>query len=159
MNNDITQFRLLVAPPSTAWPTMLLFLLAYVLYAVDLCIAQSDWAPFWLPIPGNTIASYWLFTVFHEASHGCLSQNKTVNDCMGRLSILSFPFLAYRWVHSLHHRFTNETLDPDSWLHKQPCCLLPVRWATLDIWYYIFYLPKFFVTIQGSVRAAARMHA
>jgi ring-1,2-phenylacetyl-CoA epoxidase subunit PaaE len=43
----------------------------------------------------------------------------------------------FRFVHIEHHRNVNEDLrtDPDAWAEAGPWFLLPLRWATIDLWY------------------------
>jgi len=146
-DND-ARFRELLQRPQVAWPTVGLFLLALALYLTDIALAEAGVLPLWAAVVGNAVATFWFFTVFHDASHNSLSLNRHVNDWFGRLSILSFSpfpiFRAFRFIHMQHHRYANETrdVDPDAWCGDAPRWQLPLRWATLDCHYYGFYLPK-----------------
>lgn len=50
---------------------------------------------------------------------------------------LPLPFAAFKRMHLLHHKHTNdEHLDPDVWAAKGPFYLLPLRWITVELSYY-----------------------
>ena len=53
-----------------------------------------------------------------------------------------FPLI--KFIHIEHHRNTNEpmTVDPDNWTSAGPWWQLPFRWATIDLWYLVFYLSR-----------------
>lgn len=61
-----------------------------------------------LSVPFNTLATYLLFTVMHDASRNSLSSAATVNLWFGRVEAMLFPSLAslrtFRFVHMQHHR-------------------------------------------------------
>ncbi|MDX1634244.1 MAG: fatty acid desaturase [Marinobacter sp.] len=136
----------LITPPRVAWPTLALFALSLCLYASATALALAgQLAPVWAVLV-NTLAAYWLFTVFHDAAHRALGHSLQLNDWVGRISTLAlFPFpifKAFRFIHMQHHRFANESdgRDPDAYTGEGPALLLPLRWATVDFNYYRFYL-------------------
>ena len=142
------EFEQLLRRPALAWPTVTLFLLALVTWVSGTTGGILGVLPLGLAIAMNALAAFWFFTVFHDASHNAVSSHRAFNDWIGRLSI---PFLsalpifrAFRFIHMQHHRFANEGLDrdPDAWCGGGRWWTLPFRWATLDLWYYIFYLPR-----------------
>jgi len=99
-------------------------------------------APWWVTLPIQGLTAYALFTPMHDASHGSVSRRKWVNEVVGRVCslVLTAPFGAFRWAHLLHHKHTNEAdHDPDHWTGAGPWWQLPLRWATLDLHYYVFY--------------------
>ena len=70
-----------------------------------------------------------------------------MNDVIGSLAACSFPapYLAFKYIHLLHHKFTNDKdKDPDYYTAKGPTWLLPFRWATIEVHYYSIYLPVLF---------------
>ena len=158
--NDAT-FKALTRRPRVAWPTVGLFTLAVGVYVVATALALQGVIPTWVAIFANAVAAFWLFTVFHEASHNALSEIKPLNDWLGRLSILPFSpatiFRAFRFIHMQHHRFANQgrDQDPDGWCGGGRRWTLPLRWATLDLYYYWFYLPRLRSRPQDEVRETA----
>lgn len=147
MNNK-HEFAELMQRPDIAWPTVWLFIVSWAIYLAMVVGYVEGWASAAWVIPINAIATYWLFTVFHDATHNAVSARKNLNEWLGRISILTFSplpvFRAFRFIHMQHHRFANEdkSVDPDAWCGGGRWWTLPFRWATLDINYYLFYLPK-----------------
>lgn len=132
--------------PRLAWPTLGLFALSCLLWGSGTVLGvQGVLAPGWA-IAINVLASYWFFTVLHDAAHRAVCERPWVNDWLGRVSlmpIIPFPiFRAFRFIHMQHHRFANEPpdRDPDAYTGGGPRWLLPLRWATVDLKYYAFYL-------------------
>ena len=135
-------------PPRLAWPTLVLFLVSTVLYGLSSGLALTGHLSTGVAVAVNAVAAYWLFTVFHDASHRAVSRSDRVNDWLGRMAILALLpcpiFKAFRFIHMQHHRFANEDAgqDPDAYTSEGPRWLLPLRWATLDIKYILFYLRR-----------------
>lgn len=136
----------LVTPPRIAWPTLVLFAVSLAIFGIATTLALTGKLPAIAAIGLNTLAAYWLFTVFHDAAHRALGQSPGLNDWIGRISTLAlFPypiFKAFRFIHMQHHRFANDShgRDPDAYTGGGPKLLLPLRWATVDFNYYRFYL-------------------
>ncbi len=136
----------LLATPRVAWPTLVLFVVSLLLFAGATALALAGRIAPVMAIALNTLAAYWLFTVFHDAAHRALGESQKLNDWIGRISTLAlFPFpifKAFRFIHMQHHRFANDTSgrDPDAYTGGGPALLLPLRWATVDFNYYRFYL-------------------
>jgi beta-carotene hydroxylase len=89
----------------------------------------------------NTIACYLSFTPMHDAVHGSAARKKFWNHACGRLSgwCLFAPYAMFRFCHLNHHSFTNVGhKDPDHYSGSGKKWLLPLRWATQDIFYYYF---------------------
>jgi ring-1,2-phenylacetyl-CoA epoxidase subunit PaaE len=103
--------------------------------------------PWWVTIPLNALCSYLLFTVAHDAGHSSASNEARTNRWMGRLAVPFFAphasFPTWRFIHMQHHRFTNhdDGTDPDHYAIHGPRWQLPLRWATIDLYYMVFYLP------------------
>lgn len=138
----------LLQRPTFAWPTLALFAGSIVLWGTATTLASLGAMPVWAAVMTNTLASFWLFTVFHDASHNAVSSHKRLNDWIGRIAVLSLTplavFRAFRFIHMQHHRFANEDRerDPDGWCGGGRVWTLPLRWATLDLYYYVFYLRR-----------------
>ena len=139
------EFKRLTQRVSFAWPTVLLLILAFTTFISASALYLTDQIPLALMIFLNSMASFWAFTVGHDASHNAITTNKKVNDWVGRISILllsPIPFFRmFRFIHMQHHRFSNDPdKDPDYYCGKGSKWTLPLRWATLDLHYFTIYL-------------------
>ncbi len=149
-SDHLAEFKKLSSRPVYAWPTILLLVVAISLFAFGITGYLQNIVSLPIAILLNSIASYMAFTVMHDASHNSVSLNKPFNDWCGRLAtwmILPAPlFRMFRYVHMQHHRFVNdETKDPDHYASRGAKWLLPLRWATQDIYYFFCYCdPKVF---------------
>jgi fatty acid desaturase len=134
--------------PSLAIPTFLLLLAGIGLWVGSSALYLADVLPWWAAVPLNAIASYLLFTVSHDAAHHSVSSNGALNKWIGRLATPFFApqagFQTWRFIHMQHHRFTNhdDGSDPDAYTMRGPAWQRPFRWATVDVYYMVFYLPK-----------------
>ncbi len=134
--------------PLLAHPTVWLFFGGMALWFGSTALALTETWPLALSIACNTVASFMLFTVSHEASHSTISSRPAVNTWFGRLATLLFAphasFGVWRFVHMQHHRFTNHTdgSDPDHYTNGGPALLRPLRWITVDLQYIPFYLRR-----------------
>ncbi|NCF34083.1 MAG: hypothetical protein GWP50_11015 [Proteobacteria bacterium] len=143
--DDPALFKALAKPPNIAWPTVLVAVAAYVLFGGATYAYITDQLPLVWAIALNTIAAYLSFTPTHAASHHAVSNNRQLNDWIGRLAtVLQSPvpfFRTFRYIHMQHHRFTNDqSKDPDVYVGTGPRWLLPLKWITLDLSYLYFYL-------------------
>ncbi len=132
--------------PALAVPTVLLYAGTLTLFAVEAYgVLAADWSR-WLTVPMGAAVTFLMFSVLHEATHHAISTNTRLNNTFGFLSVpfvtpyASFPVV--KFIHIEHHRNTNEpmTVDPDNWTSAGPTWQLPLRWATIDFWYIVFYL-------------------
>ena len=156
IQDNPNEFKALMQRPMVAWPTIALFVAALGLYIVATTMGLRGSWPLAAVVCCNAVATYCLFTVFHDASHGSISLNRTLNDWLGRIAILTFSplpiFRSFRYIHMQHHRFSNEADDPDMWCGAGSKWTLPLRWATLDLHYYAWYLPKLFSRPKAEIR-------
>ncbi|MBT4162374.1 MAG: hypothetical protein HOC70_14595 [Gammaproteobacteria bacterium] len=141
--------------PVIAWPTIALFLTAVVLAAVSTTAYIENSISLATAIFLNTVASYFSFTVLHEASHNAISRTKSINDWVGRIACaMIFPmpiFQSFRFIHMQHHRFTNEPgNDPDKYALEKSVWLIPIKWSTIDF----SYLKCYFLENDFSKRPA-----
>lgn len=130
--------------PGAAWPTIALWVGALALFGVEVLGLAQGWPVVVLVVMGAAV-TYLMFTVLHESIHHAVSTDTRLNDLFGRLSV---PFVApyasftlIKFIHIEHHRNTNEakTVDPDRWTSEGPAWQAPLRWATLDVWYLVYY--------------------
>lgn len=86
------------------------------------------------------VAFYAMFTPLHESSHRNISSNKLINDSVG--VACGIPLFAqlhtFRAIHRQHHASTNHDTDPDMWASHGPFIIMPLRWASLFI-FYLYY--------------------
>lgn len=134
--------------PAIAWPTVALYVVTLALFAAEAYgILAGGWTP-WITVPMGAAVTFLMFSVLHEATHHAVSTHTRVNNAFGHLSVgfvapnATFPMI--KFIHIEHHRNTNEPMatDPDGWTSAGPWWQLPVRWATLDLWYVVFYLRR-----------------
>lgn len=136
------------ALPLVVWPTVWLFLGAFAvsLWSVSAYFMQG--MSLAVVIPVNAAVIFVMFTVLHDASHHSAGRSDLLNEVLGRLSMLYVvpyaSFGLFRFIHIEHHRNTNEGrgIDPDAWASQGPGWQHPLRWATLDLWYAVFYLQR-----------------
>ena len=134
--------------PPLAWPTVALYIGTLGLFAAEmyglLVVGWSHWAT----VPMGAAVTFLMFSVAHESTHHAISTNTRLNNFFGHLSMPIFlawaPFPLLKFIHIEHHRNTNETktVDPDAWCEEGPWWQLPLRWATIDLWYFTFYLRR-----------------
>lgn len=143
--DNLEQFQSLMERPKVAWPTIFLFVSAWALFVASCYGHISGVLPLWMAILFNCIAAYFAFTVAHDATHSAVSTNRKLNDWLGRISTMLLEpapaFGVFRFVHMQHHKFTNDPeRDPDSYAGRGPAWLLPIKWATVDLAYFKYYL-------------------
>lgn len=132
--------------PALAWPTVGLYVGTLALIAAEVYgVLAGGWTP-WLTVPMGAAGTFLMFSVLHESTHHAISTNTRVNNAFGHAAVpfvasyATFPLI--KFIHIEHHRNTNEskTVDPDAWTSEGPWWQLPFRWATIDVWYLVFYL-------------------
>lgn len=127
--------------PVFAVPTIALALVALTSSAVGAVVVASG--AFFPGLALMTLGAYLAFTPLHDATHGAVAKSAWLNELIGRLSVVPLfgPYAAFRYVHLEHHLHTNDPeRDPDFWSSRGPSVLLPVRWMTQDLHYYVTYL-------------------
>ncbi|HET7735609.1 MAG TPA: fatty acid desaturase [Nocardioidaceae bacterium] len=132
--------------PPLAWPTVALYVGTLGLFGVAAYgVVAGGWSA-WLTIPMCGAVTFLMFSVLHESTHHAVSTNTRLNNAFGHLSMpfvapyTTFPMI--KFIHIEHHRNTNEpmSVDPDNWTSQGPWWQLPLRWATIDLWYLVYYL-------------------
>ncbi len=91
-----------------------LLLVAHCWLVIGLAIAVGIQWPLAIPLVivlvGNRQLG--LFILMHDAAHGALHRHRAVNDAVGKW-LCGFDLHAYRSYHLQHHRFVQQTHDPD----------------------------------------------
>jgi fatty acid desaturase len=137
-----TERKALLRNDSTAWPTLLLTLGAVGGFIASTALAVSGLFPWSAAIVVNVVCAFATFTPMHDASHKSVSRTRWVNELVGRVAAVPLvaPFTAFRHLHLEHHKHTNEPEhDPDFWSGRGPKWMLPLRWLTQDLHYYVLY--------------------
>jgi fatty acid desaturase len=85
-----------------------------------------------------------LFILMHDAAHGALHPNRAVNDWVGKW-LCGFDLHAYRAYHLQHHRFVQQTDDPDLGLSVPFPITRPSLWRKVvrDLTGQTFYKQRF----------------
>lgn len=129
-------------------PTFYLLILSWILFVGAIYSGSQSVLPIWVCMLVNSFAAYLAYSVVHEASHYLLSTEVWLNDLLGHLAMLlltpTLGFLLYRAVHFCHHQHTNHTerTDPDLWLSSGPLLLKLVKWVSMDLYYFHFYIRR-----------------
>ncbi|UTA47093.1 fatty acid desaturase [Simiduia sp. 21SJ11W-1] len=138
-------FKAMLKRPEIAWPTLALLLGCWLAFGLSVWAAITGGLHWGAAVLINAIAAYAVFTVGHDAAHGAVSRHRWLNDGAGFLSTLLLSpvpfFRMFRFMHMQHHRHVNEpVVDPDHYCGTGPWYSLPLRWATLDLYYMYRYL-------------------
>ena len=127
--------------PTIAWPTICVWLGLSIAWTASFALGATGIMPLWVCAIASSIFGFWQFVPFHEASHGAVARLPLLNRIVGHASavILMAPFSAWCYVHREHHKHTNHPQhDPDHYAGRGPTWLLPLRWLTLDIYFYFW---------------------
>jgi beta-carotene hydroxylase len=134
--------KAMLAAPRIAWPTLATLVAGLAMWCCGLAVVGHVWpAGFAL----SALGAYLTFTPMHEAIHRSLGRSRLLCAIAGRLAVIPLfgPFPAVRYIHLEHHKHTNDpALDPDHWSGRGPRWLLPLRWLTQDLHYYVVYLRR-----------------
>jgi fatty acid desaturase len=108
------------------WPTLLLFIAYYGLFAIFTWLTPL--LPFWLVLPVGAALVCLHGSLQHEALHGHPTGRTFLDELLASPAVgLWYPYRRYARTHRLHHQndlLTDPTHDPESWY------MLPERWAT-----------------------------
>ena len=91
-----------------------LLLVAHCWLVVGLAISAGVMWPLVIPLVVVVVGNrqLGLFILMHDAAHGALHNNRAVNDWVGKW-LCGFDLHGYRSYHLQHHRFVQQTHDPD----------------------------------------------
>jgi beta-carotene hydroxylase len=129
-----------------AWPTVWLALGIVAAFAAVTTLATLGVIPLWLGLILNTLVLYASQTPLHEACHGNIagrdSRYMWLNHLVGYAcgSILLHEYKAFRHMHLMHHRDTNDPeLDPDHWVKAKNPLVVAFRCLTIVNFYNHFF--------------------
>ncbi|MEM1152512.1 MAG: fatty acid desaturase [Pseudomonadota bacterium] len=112
----------MIKRPKIAWPTVLLLLTCLSIIIGSWIFVLADLAPLWSGVIANCIAYHYLFSPAHDAVHGAVSTNKTINNAVGVIAmfpkLLTLPVQTFARIgHLRHHSFAgNPDEDPDFYI-------------------------------------------
>ena len=144
--------RHLTKVPRIAYPTLALCGTSLLAWAQLQHLLWYDKISHRLALPLLATLSYISFTPMHDASHNAVFTHSSgffgLNGLIGRLASIPLlvPFVAFRYLHMQHHKYTNDDeQDPDLWSGRASAWyLLPFKWSTQLIHYYIRYFGQIF---------------
>jgi fatty acid desaturase len=73
-----TQFKELLRPTKLAWPTVILFFVSLGGLALASYLAVTGQIPLWVGLIINSILSFFLLSVAHDATHNAISRTYPV---------------------------------------------------------------------------------
>jgi hypothetical protein len=97
------------------WAIHLAFMLSYLEFSVS-----NPWMYLHILLQGYLYTG--LFITGHDAMHGTVAPNKTLNKMIGAAAIFLFAGMSYNRLkknHLMHHRFPALTEDPDFFARSQ----------------------------------------
>ncbi len=111
------------------WAIHLVYMLSYVEFS-----AGNPWMYLHILIQGYLYTG--LFITGHDAMHGSIASNKTLNKMIGALAIFLFAGMSYSRLkknHMMHHRFPAVKEDPDFYTRSQNFWI----WWGVFMWRYL----------------------
>ncbi|MHA1165833.1 MAG: fatty acid desaturase family protein, partial [Alphaproteobacteria bacterium] len=132
-----------------AWPSVVLAFGIIGVFALVCTLGALRIIPLWAGLIINSLLLYTIQTPLHEACHGNIAGRDSswmwLNHLIGMLcgAILLHEYKAFRHMHLMHHRETNDDeLDPDHWVKvKHPLAVL-FRCFTIVPFYHHFFFQK-----------------
>jgi beta-carotene hydroxylase len=132
-----------------AWPSVALAFGIIGSFALVCTLGALRIIPLWSGLIINSLLLYAIQTPLHEACHGNIAGRDSrwmwLNHLIGILSgaILLHEYKAFRHMHLLHHRETNDAeLDPDHWVKVSNPLAVLFRCFTIVPYYHHFFMQK-----------------
>lgn len=129
-----------------AWPTVLLGIVLPALFALVCYLGVQGAVSLWGCLGINSIILYACLTPLHEASHGNIAGKDRrwtwLNHLIGFVNglVLMHDYRAFRYLHRIHHRETNDdALDPDRWVKVQHPLNVLFRCFTIVPFYFYYF--------------------
>lgn len=151
-----------------AWPSVALGAAIVAGFALVCWLAATRLIPLWAGLILNTALLYASQTPLHEACHGNIAGRDSrwtwLNHLVGYVcgAILLHDYKAFRALHLMHHRDTNDSeFDPDHWVKvNNP---LKVLWRCLTIVpyynHYFFKMVVFRPEVPGNKKLSMQVIA
>lgn len=150
---------------AVAWPSVLFGLACIVGFATVVTLACLKIIPLWLGLVLNTLVLYATQTPLHEACHGNIAGRESrwmwLNHLIGFIcgAMLLHEYKAFRALHLMHHRQTNNSeFDPDHWVKVKNSLLVLLRCFTIVPYYYYFFFKQIALQPEGPGNKETAMH-
>ncbi len=144
---DVDSNPIMTCHIGVAWPSVFLAAITVISFLLVSTLAVLGVIPLWLGLVLNTVALYYLFTPLHDATHGTISGNDKnmmwLNHLVGYITgaVNLYDYKAYRYLHTLHHRFPNDPeLDPDYWIKADRWWSVLLHNLTIMLYYQYYFL-------------------
>jgi beta-carotene hydroxylase len=132
-----------------AWPSVLLAFGIIGSFALVCTLGVMRVIPLWMGLILNSLLLYAIQTPLHEACHGNIAGRDGrwmwFNHLIGMIcgAILLHEYKAFRHMHLMHHRETNDDdLDPDHWVKVSNPFMVFFRCFTIVPFYHYFFFKK-----------------
>ncbi len=118
MSSTITPdiIKKIVHIPKIAWPTVILCFSCAIVEVLVILALYNNLLSKYLAFSLNIPIIFAVFTPMHDSSHGSVatSQFSWLNTVVGYVAAACFPipYPAFKRLHLLHHKHTNEDDDP-----------------------------------------------
>ena len=151
-----------------AWPSALLGLAVIGSFALVCTLGALGVIPLWLGLVLNTFVLYACQTPLHEACHGNIAGRESrwmwLNHVIGFLCgvLLLHEYKAFRALHLMHHRQTNDAeYDPDHWVKVDNPLRAILRCLTIVFYYNHFFFKHvvFKPEVPGNKKTAMHVIA
>jgi beta-carotene hydroxylase len=130
-----------------AWPSVVLAFGIIGAFALVCTLGALRIIPLWAGLIINSLLLYTIQTPLHEACHGNIAGRDSswmwLNHLIGMLcgAILLHEYKAFRHMHLMHHRETNDdVLDPDHWVKVKHPLVVLFRCFTIVPFYQHFFM-------------------
>jgi len=132
-----------------AWPSALFGLGCISAFALVCTLAVMGVIPLWLGMILNTFVLYAVQTPLHEACHGNIAGRDSnwmwLNHLIGFIcrALLLHEYKAFRALHLMHHRDTNDAeFDPDHWVKVRNPLGVLLRCLSIVPYYHYFFFKQ-----------------
>ena len=123
-----------------AYPTIYIFGINSLLLCSVFCIRHT--LPYILYLIVYSMLLYVNFTPFHESGHMLIASRPYyyLNGLIGRISSIIYgtSYVGWKFLHTLHHKHTNDDIDPDNFYNNLSEVL--VKGPFLDVIYFYNYM-------------------
>ena len=148
-----------------AWPCVVLAFGIIASFALVCTLGALRIIPLWAGLIINSLLLYAVQTPLHEACHGNIAGRDSrwmwLNHLIGIIcgAILLHEYKAFRHIHLMHHRETNDDeLDPDHWVKvKHPLAVL-FRCFTIVPYYHHFFFQKIALNPKAPANFKTTVH-
>lgn len=132
--------------PGLALPTVALAIASLVGWCASIFLFTQQRITGWQAWALSSLCTFVVFTPLHDSLHGSVAPKcRWLNELVGHACgvPLLLPLTLARHLHLTHHKHTNDesadvhglSADPDHWGSIGSGIELPLRWATVLLWY------------------------